>query len=260
MAVIQANTTDQALSFGEDPALYDRFRPSYPRGLIEDILAETGDLPALEVGAGTGKATRALLALGKAVHAIEPDHRMAAVLEVSCPSDHLVIDRTTLEASHLPRSAFDLVLAAQSWHWVRTDVAYDVAADALDPEGVLALMWHHPHHQQGVFGVALGQLYRQIAPEAAHPLPGLKGAGYDPRLEPPSAMARFRAWSRAEHAWEWTLDAPSFIGWLCTGSETRKLGVEQRAELMAGVAALIGEFGGEVVIPMRTVAHLAHRA
>ncbi len=55
------NANDQRLAFGSVAELYDRARPSYPEALVDDVIAFAGVMPPtrlLEVGAGTGKATR----------------------------------------------------------------------------------------------------------------------------------------------------------------------------------------------------------
>jgi SAM-dependent methyltransferase len=257
--VIEHYANQQSQIFGEDASLYDRFRPSYPRELMEAVVADTGRRPVLEIGAGTGKATRALLALGKQVHAIEPDQRMAALLELSCADGLVAVDHCTLEASALTPAGYDLVVAAQTWHWVDPTVAYDLVADALIPHGRLALLWHHPQPKQGLFGAAMGQLYSRLAPEMAHRWPGQKAARFDPGSEPFAATKRFRSWVKLEHRWQRRLDAPGLIGWLCSNSDHRLLTVDRRTELMAGVAALVKELGDEVAVNMTTVAHLARR-
>lgn len=257
--MIESHTGEQSQIFGEDPALYDRFRPSYPREMIEAIIADTSQRPVLEIGAGTGKATKALIALGKDVHALEPDQRMAALLKVSCPTGLVQVETATLETANLPLEAFDLVVAAQAWHWVDPTVGYDVAADSLVPHGRLALMWHHPRTEQGLLGEALNQLYAVLAPGITNVLPGAKASGFDPAAEPSAALGRFRSWSRLEHRWRRHLDGPGLVGWLCSSSDHRLLGVEQRTELMSAVAALVAELGGDVAVEMTTVAHMAHR-
>ena len=249
----------QAQIFGEDPALYERFRPGYPRELMESVVADTGDGPVLEIGAGTGKATRALLALGKRVHALEPDARMAAVLQVQCGPGLTRVDHTALEHAQLPSDYFALVLAAQAWHWVDAEVGYDLVANALMPNGRLALIWHHPQERQGMLGEALTQLYARIAPDLPAVWPGLKASDFDAATEPFAATRRFRTWSRQEHLWHRRLDAPGLVGWLCSSSDHRLMPVEQRTELMAGVASLVDQFGGQVVVNMKTVAHTAYR-
>lgn len=253
-------SAEQAQIFGEDPALYDRFRPTYPRELMETIVAATAsDLPVLEIGAGTGKATKAMLALGKEVHALEPDPRMAAVLDLKCKGEAIRIEQATLEGARLVRESYDLVLAAQTWHWVDADVGYHQAADALVQGGVLALIWHHPEREQGLLGVALEQLYAELAPSIDHLWPGQKGIDFDPGREPIAATTRFSGWSRLEHRWQRQLDPAGVIGWLCSSSDHRLLPIEDRVQLMSGVAALLAELGDEVAVNMTTVAHVAYR-
>lgn len=251
--------SDESQVFGEDPSLYERFRPGYPQQLMELVVADTSVRPVLEVGAGTGKATRALVALGKHVHALEPDPRMAALLQLTSGDGLIRIDHATLETADLDPASYGLVVAAQSWHWVDREIAYDRVANALAPAGKLALIWHHPVRRQGLFGEAMGQLYAELAPTMTSILPGSKGRDFDPAKEPFSATKRFRSWSRQEHRWQRRLDAPNLIGWLCSQSEHRMLPLEQRTELMAAVAALVEELGGQVVVNMATVAHLAYR-
>jgi len=98
---------EQGLVFGEVAEQYDRARPSYPDALFDTII-EYGGLAlgdvALEIGAGTGKATRGFLARGIAVHALEPSPGMAAVLR-----DHGVdAEETTFEAWDPESRAFRL--------------------------------------------------------------------------------------------------------------------------------------------------------
>ncbi len=245
--------------FGEDPILYDRFRPGYPRDLMESVIADTGQGPVLEVGAGTGKATKALVALGKRVHALEPDARMAAVLELNCGNAGVSVVRSTLEEAELAPEAFDLVVAAQTWHWVNPMVGYARASEALIPQGRLALIWHHPQPNQGLLGEAMIQLYARLAPDMPRIWPGTQAIDFDPPKEHVGAATRFRHWSRHEYVWQRRLDSVGLIGWLCSSSAHRLLPVAQRTELMTAVAALVAQLGGEVTVKMRTVAHMAHR-
>ncbi|MDH3679357.1 MAG: class I SAM-dependent methyltransferase [Acidimicrobiia bacterium] len=257
--MIERPGREQSQIFGEDAALYERFRPGYPRELMEAVVAETGPGPVLEIGAGTGKATRALSALGKQVHALEPDGRMAALLQLNCGPALSRVDHVTLEDANLPDAAFDLAVAAQTWHWIDPEIGYDRVADALIPHGRLALLWHHPQPKQGLLGEAVAQLYARLAPDLPSIWPGTKASDFDPALEPFAATKRFRSWTKREHLWHRRLDAPSLVGWLCSGSEHRLLPIDQRTELMTAMAALVQELGGEVVVNMITVAHTAYR-
>ena len=254
-----ASDRTAARIFGEDPILYDRFRPGYPRDLMETVISGTGRGPVLEIGAGTGKATRALLALGRPVYALEPDPRMAAVLELNCGKANLSVVRTSLEEARLPVGAFGLAVAAQTWHWVDPATAYEQVAGALGPDGRLALLWHHPLDDQGPVGEAMARLYARLAPTIGAIWPGMEASDFDPPRDHVGAAARFRAWTFHEHRWQRRLDTVGLVGWLCSSSAHRLLPVPQRVELMTAVAALVQEMGGEVTVAMRTVAHLGLR-
>src|SRR6266704_6266427 len=99
--------------FNEVPELYDRVRPAYPDELFADLVAITGmgrRSPVLEVGCGTGQATRSLAALGCSVTAVEPGAGMAALARLvmlsripsSTPVTALIGIATSLRAHKCP--------------------------------------------------------------------------------------------------------------------------------------------------------------
>jgi predicted RNA methylase len=75
------------LLFGAVASMYDDVRPGYPPAILTAITDYHGGIPAAvaELGAGTGKGTELLVRLGAPVTAIEPDARMAAVLQAKFP-------------------------------------------------------------------------------------------------------------------------------------------------------------------------------
>ena len=81
----------------QDPHGVWTFRPGYPDEVVEEVLAYAGRpvRTALEIGAGTGKATRVFAAHGLAVTATEPDPAMLAELR-----RHVPPSVTTVEALH----------------------------------------------------------------------------------------------------------------------------------------------------------------
>ena len=87
--------------FNEVPELYDRVRPGYPDELFTDLAAVTGlsrTSAVLEVGSGTGQATRSLAAIGGAVTGIEPGEGMAALArERLAAFDNVTIETSTFE-------------------------------------------------------------------------------------------------------------------------------------------------------------------
>jgi SAM-dependent methyltransferase len=130
--------SERAVSFGAAAAAYERFRPGYPVELVDAVLAYAGRpvRTALEIGAGTGKATRAFAASGVAVVATDPDAAMLAELRRRVPD---VAETTALPFEGLPLDrTHDLVFAAASLHWTRPEGRWDRIAALLVPGGVFA--------------------------------------------------------------------------------------------------------------------------
>src|SRR4051812_13872094 len=111
-------SAERRVIFGETVELYDAARPDYPAALIDDVIAASGPGPALEVGAGTGKATVAVAARGVDLTCIEPDPRMAGTLRrnVAAYPAVRVVDATF--ESWPPDRGYGLLYSAQAWHWV----------------------------------------------------------------------------------------------------------------------------------------------
>jgi SAM-dependent methyltransferase len=130
--------SDRALSFGARAEAYERFRPGYPVELRELVAAYAGGpvATALEIGAGTGKATRLFARPGVAVTATEPDAAMLAELRKHVPADVRTV-RSTFEELR-PEKRYDLVYAAASLHWTDPAGRWDRVAALLEPGGVFA--------------------------------------------------------------------------------------------------------------------------
>lgn len=124
--------------FGAAAAAYERYRPGYPDELVSDVLAYAGRpvRRALEIGAGTGKATRVFAARGILVTATDPDPAMLAELRRHVP-DRVTTVQAALEELRLD-PAYDLVLAAASLHWTEPEGRWARVAGLLARGGVVA--------------------------------------------------------------------------------------------------------------------------
>ncbi|MFI8893791.1 class I SAM-dependent methyltransferase [Streptomyces paradoxus] len=128
----------RALSFGGVAESYERFRPGYPVELFEMVMAYAGrPLPtALEIGAGTGKATRLFARRGIAVTATEPDGSMLAELRKHVPANVAAV-RAAFEDLR-PGERYALVYAAAALHWTNPEGRWPRVAALLEPGGVFA--------------------------------------------------------------------------------------------------------------------------
>ena len=149
--------------FGDVAELYERVRPTYPDALIDDVIELAGIDPsarALEVGAGTGKATRQFAARGVAVRAVEPSAAMAAVArEVCADYQGVTVEEAEFEDFDPAGETFPLLFSAQAWHWISPGVRYVKARRVLEPRGVLAAFWNRPRWETSPLRTELLEAY-----------------------------------------------------------------------------------------------------
>ncbi|MFD9128869.1 class I SAM-dependent methyltransferase [Kitasatospora sp. NPDC059571] len=225
-----------AMSFGPVAEQYDAARPSYPAELFDELERLAGrplrDADVLDVGAGTGIATRLLAARGARVIAVEPSAGMAARLHVVSPQIPVVKGVGDALPCH-DRSA-DLITYAQAFHW--TDPARSVpeAVRVLRPGGALALWWNVKDRAAGWFAEQEQRLaaalpsyhYYSGSPLAHAELSGHGLATQTVRLH-----------------WERRVTVDSHLDDLTSRSYVAVLPAEQRAPVLAAErAALLAAF------------------
>lgn len=133
----------RASSFGSQAEAYARFRPDYPLALLEWGLRPVRDavhLRVLDLGAGTGKLTEGLHALGVRVVAVEPDAAMLAQLRRALPGVDAMAG--TAESIPLPDASVNAVFAGQALHWFDLDRALPEIGRVLRPGGSLVAAWN----------------------------------------------------------------------------------------------------------------------
>jgi hypothetical protein len=131
--------------FGAAAEAYDAGRPGYHPALVAEVLtyADASERTAVEIGAGTGKATVLFAASGVAVTCLEPDTRMAEVLRRNTAAfPGVSVEVTSFESWERSDRHFGMLLAATSWHWVHRSRRWTTVADALHPGGTVALFWN----------------------------------------------------------------------------------------------------------------------
>ena len=145
-------------SFGAYATTYDAVRPEWPTQTVAWMLGSPTAATVcrvLDLGAGTGKGTRAIAALGHEVIAVEPSEGMRGVLTaslVALPEE--VAGRISIVdggAEEIPAetSSVDAVTVFQAWHWFEAESAAAECARVLRPGGWLSLAWHHRSEDVG---------------------------------------------------------------------------------------------------------------
>jgi SAM-dependent methyltransferase len=258
---------EQRLVFGEVAELYDQARAGYPDALVDDVISFAGgDAPglrALEVGAGTGKATVSFAARGLEIVALEPSAEMAAVARRNTrPFPGVRIESASFEDWPAQPGGFGLVFSAQAWHWVQPEVGYRKAAEVLRPGGTLALVWNRTRWEEEPLRDELAALYRRLAPDLyarAPGFPGLTRTGEDPGRD---AEIRDTGLFQDEvvrtYPWSATFTADSFTDLLLTQSDHRLLAEDQRTRLLEAIRDTIARHGGEITLPHHTLLIMSH--
>jgi SAM-dependent methyltransferase len=210
--------TERRLSFGPVASAYEQFRPGYPDRLVDEVLAYTG-MPirtALEIGAGTGKATRAFAARGIAVTATDPDPAMLAEL-----GKHVPPTVSTMQAAFedLPLThTYDLVLAAAAMHWTEPAHRWSRVSALLNPNGVFASVGGPVHLDDSAVDAAVRSVRCQFLVDDGVPSPD--GTPDNSSLQwPGTELARsdqFTDIRQMAIECRVVMSAPEYIGYLST--------------------------------------------
>src|ERR1700690_651402 len=128
---------ERRFTFDAVAELYEAARPGYPPGLFEQASFRANMRPGdavLEIGCGTGRATRPFAERGFRVVALEPGANLLRVARRSLADlPNIQFISKTFEDWFLEPARFKLVFAAQSFHWITPDVQFSKAALALAP-------------------------------------------------------------------------------------------------------------------------------
>ena len=166
--------------FDEIAAEYDRHRPAYPDNLI-DRACQVGGIGSgdhvLEVGCGSGQLTRALLARGLHVTAVEPGQNLIALARRNLDGAGAVeFVNAQFEDAPLPREQFQAVFSASAFHWIDPEVSWQKAAEVLVPGGTLALVQYfgleEPRSEEDQKAVLAAM--RKVAPDIASNWPAYR--------------------------------------------------------------------------------------
>jgi SAM-dependent methyltransferase len=246
---------ERRLSFGSVAEQYDRARPSYPAALADDVLGLAPFPRAVEVGAGTGKATELFAVRGAHVLALEPDPEMAAVARRKLAAyDGVELVEREFERWQPPAEPFGLLFSGQAWHWIAPDVRYARARAALAGDGVLAAFWNQPDWERCELREPLEEAYRGVAftepqgPMQPRPVATVRSDDWEREI---AAADGFGGAELRGYDWSCEYTTAQYLELLGTHSDHIVLPDAQRAALLDAVGAAIDAHGGRFLLPYR---------
>jgi SAM-dependent methyltransferase len=243
-----------AESFGEDAEHYDRTRPSYPDALVERIIAASPGRDVLDVGCGTGIAARLFQAAGCRVLGVEPDPRMADLAR----RGGLEVEVATFEDWDPAGRDFDVVTAAQAWHWVEPAAGAARVARVLRPGGRFAAFWNSFQPPDGLVA-AFAEVYRRVST-------GLPFTPWDkPVLDGYLAMCERAADGLRQagafgdpEVWRFEWDRPytrdEWLDLVPTWAGHGRIPPAALKDLLAGIGSAVDAAGGHFTMRFTTVA------
>jgi SAM-dependent methyltransferase len=234
-------------TFGEDAELYDRVRPTYPPGLYDELAALLGKMSrprVLEIGCGTGQATRPMLERGWSVKAVELSPELGQVARAKLPELEVII--ADFDNWPLPAERFDLVISATAFHWLDPLTRVAKSADALRPGGVLAVVSTHHVAGRDPFFVEVQECYERFMPGADKGEKLLQPDEVPADSSELDASDRFGPMEFRRYVWDETYTTAEYLDLLSSYSGHRALTAEARDRLYDCIGARIDAAGGSV--------------
>jgi len=221
-------TFPRRLTFGAHAGAYERARPEWPEEAARWLVPEGAEL-VVELGAGTGKLTRAVASLGARVVAVEPDPRMLAVLR------GLGLEGVEGSAEAIPfgDGMADAVVAGSSLHWFELEVALPEIHRVLRPDGRFGFGWNHRDDRHPAIAAMNEAVYEAQARTRS---PRWRSRDWSTEL---AAGGLFRDVERAvfEHVLE--LPREALRDHLMSYSGVAALSEDERKPVLSKVAALL---------------------
>jgi SAM-dependent methyltransferase len=228
---------------------YDAVRMGYPPALFDDIFGYAGCSPvqqALEIGCGSGQATKSIATRGISILCIEPGPNLAALAQHNLGEFRNVrVVCSSFEEWTLEPQPFDLVFSANAIHWVDRRVRTRKTAKALRPRGVLAIFRSIPLRDSKVEREIDALMGRAAVGEEPSQLPR------EPEFRQSGYFEEFR-----KHRYEGTqiFDAESYADLLFTLQRYHRIPPQIRSERLSKVRAIVRDRGG--IIRVNYVTHL----
>jgi SAM-dependent methyltransferase len=247
---------NRALSFGVVAGAYERFRPGYPVELFDLVMKYAGRpvRTALEIGAGTGKATRLFAQRGVAVTATDPDGAMLAELRKRVPAN---VKTVQAAFEDLPTGqGYGLVYAAAALHWTNPRDRWSRIAAFLEPGGVFAsfggpIRLAHPAVEEAVRAARATFL-------DSDEIPSPDGTPPEHEMQWPGTELQRSAWfadvEQSVIGRRLTMSASEYVGHLSTVSAYLELPASQQRQVYGRIMHVLPE---TVEIAADIIVHLA---
>lgn len=251
-------------TFDRAADLYGAVRSSYPDALFDDI-ADAADLghddAVLELGCGTGQATRGFLRQGLQVLALDPGAELLRVARESLSTFQGVqFVQSTFEDWDPQSARFKLVASAQAFHWIDPEVRFAKVARVLRPAGVLAVFGTVPVNLPADLFAEFRRIYTSCGMPLDVPPPESWYLPVGPIAGLFAEAGLFEEPAHRSYAWTRTFTATLYADYLRTRSDLRMIEADKRKMLIGSIASAIEASGGPFEMNYETHLYMARLA
>ena len=243
---------DLRTTFNKVTTLYDSVRPHYPEQLFDNLIKIVQlqkDAKLLEIGPGTGQATKPFIKRGFDITAVELGNDLADfVRDKFADNNNFKVIKGAFENIDLEAKSFDLIYSATAFHWIKPEIKFSKPYKILKKDGHLAII--HTNHvskeKKDKFFYACQPIYKKYKP----------GGKYNDKLKPilekelkPKEYDNnfFEQVLFETYSVDIIYSADEYIHLLNTYSPTISMEVEQRKKFLNEIKELINEeFGGSI--------------
>jgi SAM-dependent methyltransferase len=240
--------------FGINPERYDATRPDYPSWIFEE-LRDSGALSrgaaTLEIGPGSGRATRRLVEYGAdPLVLIEPDIRFMKMLETM--TRHVQTRRilhASFEEADVVDAEFDLAVAATMFHWIDPETRTEKLRRIVRNGGTAALIWNvlGDLDKSDAFHDATQDLLSSLAVTPSRPPNAIPFALDREAREAEARLGGFHEVAYSESRWSYQLDTQGVRNLYESFSPIQRLESDSRNRILDELARIADQqFDGVV--------------
>lgn len=240
---------------------YDKFRPGYPKEIIKTLIDHsqlTNESKVLEIGAGSGKATDYFKDYGFSIRCIEPGENLVKIGQMKYRDyPNIKYECGRFEELEMASENYDVIFAAQSFHWIPQPVGFQKCAEMLKKGGYLAPFWNmyltldneadneliKLSHKYGGFADFVSE--EQCENRINSIVNGIKESGL---FESPSVY---------KHFWKQEYTAKEYYGFVLTGNRFIQLPDKVKSIAYEEIKEHANKFGGKIVRPYLCVLYMA---
>lgn len=254
------NLFSESEIFNKAAEYYDKFRPSYPQEIVDILIREaqiSKGSKLLEIGAGSGKATAQFAGKSFDILCIEPGEDLVRIGNERFENDTIEFRLGRFEQVPLPEESFDLVFAAQSFHWIPQPLGFEKCADILKPQGSIAILYNMylvTDNEQDTELLALSNKYGGFADFVTVKQSDERIKRICSDIE---SSKMFREPKIFKKQWIKEYTADEYYGFVLTGNKILQKTDEEKSQIYKDIKCLANKFGGTITRPYLCVLYLA---